>query len=409
MAAAFVIAARILRQRLRDRSALIFAVLTPLGLAVAFSALIAPAQTSYHTSYAVYDGDQGAFSRVLLDDVFGHLVTGGVADMVPVSSEAAARVEVSAARVGAGIVVPSGFSQAIAAGTPTSVTILGRDAPSALQIARSTVQRFASSVGATQLTIATTVATAPGAGPGAGGTAGQAGPGATLDPATLDRITASVVAPGPISIVDESADRRQANTQSFYAASMAIMFLFFATQYGALSLLAERRAGTLARLLAAPIRPASVILGGALAGIGLGLVTMTVMVVATTALIGANWGPPALVALLVVAAVLAAVGVSTLVSTFAKTEEQAGGWNVIVAMTLAVLGGTFIPLAQGPELLARLSLITPHAWFLRAVDDLSVPGVGPADIAPSVAVLVTMGLLTGGLGLLRSRATLVSR
>ncbi len=405
MSAAFVIAARILRQRLRDRSALIFAVLTPLGLAVAFSLLVAPAQTSYHTSYAVYDGDRGAYSRVLLDDVFGHLVAGGVADLEPVASEAEARAAVGAARVGAGIVVPAGFSQAIAAGTPTSVTILGRDAPAALQIARSTVQRFASSVGATQLTIATTLATMPGAAPAAG----PVGPGASLDPATLGQIAASLLAPGPISVVDESADRRQATTQSFYSASMAIMFLFFATQYGALSLLAERRAGTLARLLAAPIRPASVVLAGALAGMALGLITMSVMVVATTVLVGAHWGPPLLVALLMVAAVLAAVGVSTLVSTFARTEEQAGGWNVIVAMTLAVMGGTFISVAQGPELLARLSLVTPHAWFLRAIDDLSVPGVGLADIGPSLAVLVAMGLVTGGLGLLRARGTLVPR
>ena len=41
---------------------------------------------------------------------------------------------------------------------------------------------------------------------------------------------------------------------TFYGAAMAIMFVFFATQYGALALLGERRDGTLNRLLAAPVR-----------------------------------------------------------------------------------------------------------------------------------------------------------
>ena len=95
---------------------------------------------------------------------------------------------------------------------------------------------------------------------------------------------------------------------TFYGAAMAIMFVFFATQYGALALLAERRDGTLARLLAAPVAPAAIVLGGSLAGMVLGLVAMTTLVVATTVLVHASWGPPVLLAVLLIAAVIAATG-----------------------------------------------------------------------------------------------------
>jgi ABC-2 type transport system permease protein len=188
---------------------------------------------------------------------------------------------------------------------------------------------------------------------------------------------------------------------------MAIMFVFFATQYGALAVLGERRDGTLPRLLAAPVRPASIVLGGSLAGMVLGLVALTTMVIATTLLVHADWGSPGPLALLLLAAVIAATGISTLVSTLAKTVEQASGLNAIVALSMAAIGGVFIPLSQAPELLGRIALITPHAWFLRAIDTLSVPGVALAEILPSIAALVAMGLATGTIGLLRARRSLV--
>ena len=80
----------------------------------------------------------------------------------------------------------------------------------------------------------------------------------------------------------------------------------------------------------------------------LGLVSMTVLVVATTVLIHASWGPPPLVALLIVSAVVAAMGISMVVASVARTPQQAGGLNAIVALSLAAIGGVFIPLSQAP-------------------------------------------------------------
>ena len=392
MRTALVIALRILRQRVRDRSAIIFAVLTPLGLAVAFSALIPNDFSSYHTRLAVVDQDHGPMATTLLHDVFGHLETAGVADLVPMDTSAAAEQAVRDGDVGAGVVVPAGFSDAINAGQPTSIRIIAGEFSIAQEVARATAARFGSDVGAVQLMIAT---------------AGAAG--GSVDADTVASAQAAVQEASPIAVTDTSAERLQADLATFYGAAMAIMFVFFATQYGALAILSERQTGTLNRLLAAPISQGTILLGSALAGLALGFLAMCVLLVATTLLVGASWGPPALVLLLIGAAVIAAMGISMLVATLARTVSQAGSLNAIVALSLSAVGGVFIPLSQAPAALVTISQITPHAWFLRAIDTLSGPDPTPVAILPSIGVLLGMGVVLGGIGLLRARRALVPR
>ncbi len=321
---ALVIAGRILRQRIRDRTALIFAILTPLGLALAFATLIPNEFSSFHTRFMVVDRDAGPLAKVLVEDVLGGVVEAGFAEIDTADSEAAAADEVRAGRASAVIVIPAGFSAAIQAGEPTGIRILGGEFALSLEIARSVVSRFADGVGAVQLMIATAVET-----------------GGSADAETVQRAQAAMADPSPVAVASQATERLQASLATFYGAAMAIMFVFFATQYGALALLADRQGGTMARLLAAPIAPGSIILGASLAGLVLGLISMTVLVVATTIIQGASWGPPPLVALLIMAAVIAAMGISMVVSSLARTSQQAGGLNAIVAFSLAAIGGVF--------------------------------------------------------------------
>ena len=112
---------------------------------------------------------------------------------------------------------------------------------------------------------------------------------------------------------------------------------------------------------------------------------------------------PCAVVALVLAAALAATGISLLTVAFTRNEEQAGSAIAIVSLTLAVIGGSFFPANQGPELLSQLSRLTPHAWFLdghqrhlhrrrpRLVDHLRR------------WCSLAIGGVTGGLGLLRAK------
>ena len=136
---------------------------------------------------------------------------------------------------------------------------------------------------------------------------------------------------------------------------------------------------------------------------------MTVLVIATTLLIGAAWGPPVGVVLMVGGAITAAIGISALVISFTRTAEAAGAASSAVAITLAVLGGSFSPAAaQAPDIMATVALLTPHGWFLRGLGEMQGGG-SVVDALPAVGVLLAMGLVTGVIGLRRARSVVRAR
>ena len=87
--------------------------------------------------------------------------------------------------------------------------------------------------------------------------------------------------------------------------------------------------------------------------------------------------------------------------------RQAGALVAIVTISLAVLGGSFFPVAQGPGIMSQLSQLTPHNWFLKGVDDISTGGDIVSSIGP-VAILTLIGLVTGSIGMWRARRVVVS-
>ncbi|NGY66531.1 ABC transporter permease, partial [Lentzea sp. NEAU-D13] len=174
--------------------------------------------------------------------------------------------------------------------------------------------------------------------------------------------------------------------------SMAVFFLFFAVQLGMTGLLEERRLGTMTRLLAAPVRRSSILAGKLLTSVAIGVLSMTVLIVASSFLMGAHWGNPVGVALLVVSGVLAATGAMAVVAAIAKTADQAGGWQAVVAIVLGALGGTFFPVAQAGGVLEVLSFATPHRWFLRGLADLA--GGEVTAVLPSVAAMTVFAAVT---------------
>ena len=73
----------------------------------------------------------------------------------------------------------------------------------------------------------------------------------------------------------------------------------------------------------------------------------------------------------------------------------------MVALVLGMLGGTFFPVAQAGGLLAALSLITPQAWFLRGIENLT-GGAGPSAVLGPVAAILAFALITGALAFARA-------
>ena len=78
MHAALSIAVKDLRQKVRDRSAIILAVIAPLSLAVLFSSALPGSQNTFHATFVVVDMDGGAVARSLVEGPLNNLAPAGI-------------------------------------------------------------------------------------------------------------------------------------------------------------------------------------------------------------------------------------------------------------------------------------------------------------------------------------------
>jgi ABC-2 type transport system permease protein len=393
MRAALLIAAKDLRQKLRDRSALLVGVVAPFALAALFASVLGGLGQDFHAHWAIVDQDGGQVATGLVDGPLAAMQAAGVLTLEHLPSPEAARAAVEDGTLETAIIVPSGFSAAALTGGATQVDLfVDPDASLSGQVAASVLKGFAQEVDAVQLTVATVIAAA----------------GAFPDPASAASIvTEARSMPDPITITDVAAQERSASMATYYAAAMAIVFVFFSAQFGLISLHAERRSGTLARLRAAPLHWWSIVAGKVLVSMAMAMLSLGIIVVGTSLLLGARWGDPLAVAALLLSAAVAATGIALLAVAFTRTEEQAGSAVAVVTMTLAILGGAFFPADRGPELMSQLSTVTPHHWFLAGVNE-AASGGSVVSVAGSLGVLLAIGLVSGAFGFARARRLVLS-
>jgi len=391
--ATLLIAAKDLRQRFRDRSGLVIAFVAPFLLAAIIGLAFGSGDGfNFSATYAVVDDDRGPLAARFVDGV---LAGPGLAEVVTVRRVGAAEARdlVDRGEADAAFLIPAGFSASVQRGGSATVTVLAAGAsPVAGQVARSLAEGYAAQLAATGLSVRTAL-----------DAAGR--PPTQAEANRLGRLAAA--GQPPVRLVDGGVGAREIKASNYFGPSMAIFFLFFTVSFGARSILIERREGTLRRLLASAAPPGAVIAGKALAAFALGVTSVLVMWLATSLVFGADWGDPLAVVALTVSSVLAAIGITALVVTLARTDEQADGYSSLVVFTLALLGGNFIYLAQLPDLLQRLSRLTPNGWALRGFVDLVADGGGLETVAAPVAVTAAFGLVTGAVALVRARRMVV--
>ena len=201
-----------------------------------------PDQDTFHTTYAVVDLDGGTVARGLVDGPLAGLSTAGVATARADRDRGRGARRGRRGRRRRGHRDP-GRVHRRRPGRPPGHAARHRRSRRRLpaEVARSVLVGFGSQVTAVQVAVGTAMA-ASGASPDpCAGRRDRA-----RRPSRPRRRSRSPPARPPTGV---------ASSKTFYGASMAVMFVFFAAQFGVLGLLAERRNGTLARMLAAPIAP----------------------------------------------------------------------------------------------------------------------------------------------------------
>lgn len=379
MRAALLIAAKDVRQRFRDRSALVLGFVAPLLVALLMSLAFGGAD-DLHADIAVVDEDGGAVAATLVDV----LASPELDDLLTVErhsrDEAAGAVDDG--ELDAALVIPDGFTATIIAGDDASLEVLASvDSPLSAAITRSIAEGFLAQVQATRVAAATAVA------------AGAAPEGA----AELASLAAA--RPPAISVDEGDLGGRQLDLISYYAPGMAIFFALYTIGFTARSWFTEVAEGTLDRMGAAPIPRRSVLAGKALAVVAYGTASLTTVAVVTSVAFGADWGPPLAVAAIIGAVVVWVVALTALVIAASRTAEQADGLASVVTFGLALLGGNFLFLGTAPDAVRRAALLTPNGWALRAFTDLATGAPATAAVVPVLAILALSTVIGAGAAL----------
>lgn len=390
MGAAWTIALKDLKQRIRDRSFYIVGLIAPLGLALIFGFILNPlSDFQFEATYVVVDLDGGPVSRLFVEQVLPNVE--GV-DLVEVTDveEAKALVDTEVNPLGgaeedtadAAFIIPAGFSADIQSERPTQIDVVGNQgAATNAGIAVALAEGFASELTSVRVAVATIE---------------------NLVGHEVDRLATGVAVlqtPNPTKMIDDTAATKQLDAVTFYAAGMAIFFLFFTVQSGVTAILDERSAGTMARLLSSPIPKWAILMGKLVSAFVVGLISMLVLLVVTTLVVEADWGNPLGVALLTLAAIVAALGIVALISGFARTSEQATVIGSIVGVLLGFLGGTFFDVSQAGGIISDLRFVSPHGWFMQGLADLQADDLSVV-VVPVLAMLA-FGVIAGAIGLAR--------
>ncbi|WP_418607100.1 ABC transporter permease [Georgenia sp. SUBG003] len=365
----WTMAASDLRQRVRDKSVVIFAVVVPLALMVVFNLVFGGTEDLELEPVTVAaavpdDDDLGRVVVAALGEVGSPEVTVREVD----ADEVRQLAEAGTAQLG--IVVPDGFSDALAQGdAPVVQMVEGDGAGIESDILVAVVQGVLDQLGA---------------GAVAAAAAGELG----LPHEQIGAIAQQAATAGPVvDLAEGEASSEQLSGLGTLVAGQAGLFLLFTVGFGVLSLVAEREQGTLARLRSMPMRPGLVVAAKALVSFVLGVVATSVLLVAGSLMFGVDFGSPLAVGALVVCAVTAATSLMLVIARLARTAEQANIVQSILAIALGTAGGAFFPLTAG-GVVGQLLDLNPVAAFIRGLG-ITSGGGGLADVG--VPVLYMLG------------------
>jgi ABC-2 type transport system permease protein len=367
--AARLIAVADLRRRMRKRTFFLTAVVGPLALATIIS--LAFGGSSLDATIGIVDDDGSQESRQFVDAVTAIDADGLSFEVL--DSTRQARAEVDDGDTGAAIVIPAGFADSLQTGAPGDLVVLSSsDGMVSAEIARAVAANFTDRANAARLAAARSAAL------------GGPVPGAE----TLAAIDLPVQ-------VETTGTGGDVSPAAYFGPSMGLLFLFLSVSAIARDLLEEKRIGLLDRVRAGPVGDAAILAGKGAGVVVVGMSSLFVIWAVTSLALGADWGDPVGVVLLIVAAALVVAGVAGLIAGVARTEQAADSLATAVAFVFALLGGAFIPPGNLPDALQQLTVLTPTGLALRGFAELSAGEGDVTSIAPYLVALLAWAIATG--------------
>lgn len=373
LAAVVALARTELARIVRDRTGLFFILVLPVLVIVVIGSSIG--SVSGAATIGVLDLDRTDASARLIAD----LDASEDLDVVVVDDRESLAVDVRLDRLRAGIIVPVGHADRLAAGDTSDLEMIIDPSRVTTTAARTSVaavvDRHAAVLTAATFTEDRTDVTATEASEIAGSVADE------LRPVTVQ---VEEVGSGGIDT---------GSPFSYPAAANLVLFTFLNSLGVGGVIVESRRLGVTRRLLAGPVSPGIVVAGYAASRFVVALFQGVLVVLAGALLFDVSWGAPGAVALLVTLFSVVAAAAGVLIGAVARTPEQTQSVGVPLGIAMGMLGGALWPLDFVPDWLRQLGHVTPHAWAMDGWVAVVFEGGGVSDIVVELAVLAAFGVV----------------
>ncbi len=188
---------------------------------------------------------------------------------------------------------------------------------------------------------------------------------------------------------------------------IAIILFQTTTNLTALSIVRERERGTIEQLIVTPIRNWELVLAKIIPYILVSFANTIVIL-----LVGTLWFKVpirgSLIALFLLTGLylLPNLGLGLLISTFAKTQQQAQLMTMPILLPSFMLSGFIFPISSLPTVLQAVGYMFPLTYFIFIVRSLVIKGAGIELLLPQTLILMAFAIVLLALAALRFRKSL---
>jgi ABC-2 type transport system permease protein len=361
----------------RDRLALLFTLVMPLAFTAFFGVMFGSG--SGRLPLAVWSGDAGPAATQLLSAVKRSDVV-----VVHRMSKAEAEQAVADDKMAAALEIPAGFSDAVAAGKPATVTVVGLAGSSGAQTVQTAVTALAGRVVAAEQAAQ---AAADAAGTVSG--QGQATPAQLREAALLMArpLAAQALAFPAATIKVVQAGEAAGQVPSGFVLSspgMLINFILFSIMTAGVALIQERKNFTLQRLITTRVRRGELIAGKFIGMFAITFVQQIILIAAGQFLFGVDYlSDPAALLLMMIALSCVASALGMLLAALLTSEQALVAAVVLTSMAVAALSGAWFPLEIAGPAFQFVGHLLPTSWILEGMRGIVMRGFGVSDVLPA--------------------------
>ncbi|MDH6305844.1 ABC-2 type transport system permease protein [Parabacteroides sp. PF5-5] len=209
-----------------------------------------------------------------------------------------------------------------------------------------------------------------------------------------ETISVSNVQPGITPTVSLLYNPQMKGAYNFVPGVMGLVLILICALMTSVGIVREKELGTMEVLLVSPLKPVYIILAKAvpyllISIINIGTILFLSRFLLDVPIVGSLW---LLVALSILYAIVS-LCLGLLISTITDTQQAAMLISGMVLMLpVMLLSGMIFPIENMPWILQILSNIVPAKWYIIAVKDVMIKGLGLEAILPEVGILLFMAL-----------------